>query len=238
MKSFSRAFTDHAVTVEQQHATARFYQSYQDAPITIAYRPWFKDPDAASVADGGISFMPIVNRPDTRVVLKPGETAKISAKHPIESKQHLNNIILMLGTPYGLVVMHGREKDYHVNGKGIVKGPLPHLHSTASFSLMVLRVFKRKGWKLRGDSAIKEWIFSDHFEVDLLEQMAYDQKDGIAVNDGLPARRRAVHPAAKHNVSTQPVLTSHDVKGAKPQASRHRPSQPVQSGLHAGGYPA
>jgi hypothetical protein len=220
----------------------RFYHAFQSAETTIACRPFFmqrvnpRTDIARQTPQGGVkqlphddlSFMPIVDHPEGRVVLKPGQVAKIHAKDPIESKQHLNNIILILGTPYGVVVLHGREKEYRVNGKGIVEGPIPHLHTTGRFTRAAMRFFKRKGMQFRGDWDLKNWIFSDSFEKDLIEQVELDRKEetemaikyfeatgqrlshaGQLVGDGLLKRIRQAHPA---NQIKPKAGNTHDVK--------------------------
>jgi hypothetical protein len=214
-----------------------FFRQYEAAETVIAFRPYFMA-KGLRIQDG-MNFMPIVDHPENRVILKPGEFAKIHAKHPDEKKQHLNNRILLRGTAYGVIVMHGREKEYQVSGKGVVTGPVPKLHTTGSFIRMAMRFFKRKGQQFRGEPDLLAWITSESFPRDISEQAALDRAAGIVVDDGLPPRRRAQHPTAK---PIQPRLTSHDVKkegGKKPffkkndvDGSRRQPGQ------HAGGYPA
>jgi hypothetical protein len=192
--------------INEQRTIEGFYRAYQADGTQIAYKHAFMGRERIGPY---ANFMPIVDHPEDRVVLKAGETARIHAKHPDETKQHLNNLILVMGTPYGVVVFHAREKDYRVTKSGQIVGVVPQMHTTISFTKMAMRVFKRKGWRFLGDYDMKNWIFSPTFQADLEEQMDIDFTQKIDINDGLPPRRRAHHPVAR---STQPRLTSHDVK--------------------------
>lgn len=199
--------------INEQRMIEGFYREYQAEGTQIAYKHAFMARER--IIEDIVNFMPIVDHPEERVVLKPAQFARIHAKHPDENKQFLNNIILVLGTPYGIVVFHAREKDYRRTKSGQIVGTVPHMHTTISFTKMAMRVFKRKGIRFNGAWDMKNWIWSPTFQTDLEEQMDIDFTQKIAIDDGLPARRRAQHPVAK----TQPRLTSHDVKkqgGKKP----------------------
>jgi hypothetical protein len=200
--------------INEQAVINGFFNAYEKAEITIAYRSHFLSRERI----GNIpNFMPIVNHPENRVVLKPGEMAKLHAKHPDENKQHLNNIIVVMGTPYGVVVFHGCEKNFRRAKNGTVNGVLPHMHTTASFTKMAMRLFQRKGWRFLGDYDMKNWIFSPTFQADIEEQADIDFTQGIAVNDGLPQRRRAHHPTNKaFHERKHSAERTHDVKEQLP----------------------
>jgi hypothetical protein len=239
--------------INEQRTIEGFFNAYENAEVTIAFRTHFM---ARERIGREANFMPIVDHPEGRVVLKPGEIAKIHAKHPDENKQFLNNLILVMGTPYGVVVFHATEKNFARAKNGKVNGVLPHMHTTINFTKMAMRVFKRKGWRgFLGDFDMKNWVFSPTFQADMDEQVAIDRQAelersrlhyeetgegksfaGTIVTDGLPPRRRAQHPTTK---STQPRLTSHDVKEKNPFFKKSDVAPPRrQPGLHAGGYPA
>jgi hypothetical protein len=224
------------VTPAEQLVIQRFWNEFQSATVNIAFRPMFMERKTGGM---GVSFMGIITHPSKRVILKGGEIARINCVHPDPDKQHLNNMILIVGTPYGIVVAHGRQKDYRVNGKSTVEGPVPSLHTTTRFAGAAMRYFKRKNIKFTGDADLKAWIFSDNFLLEVEEQATLDRKTesdlsiqdrvagksgrehlGSLVGDGLPKRVRQEHPVNK------PTAIVHDMN------SRRGHTEPVADFQH------
>jgi hypothetical protein len=209
----------------EQQAVQRFYNGFQNAPTTIAFRSQFIE----RKADNSVGFMPIISDPVKRIVMKEGDTARMHNVHPIETKQHLNSLFLLIGTPYGLLVVYGRENEYKINGKNVVLGPLPQLHHTARFLGAALRFFARTKRGKTTTAELVTWIFSDNFERDLEEQAQLDyvteQKTGNTnlLGDGMPPRIRQQHPTQKkaYDVSKrrgpiQPVADFQNPKEVQP----------------------
>jgi len=217
-----KSFSFNTVSLEEQNVLQRFHAGFRDAQVNIAFRPIFMERDASGQ---GMSFMPIITHPMKRVVLKPNEVARMHAVHPDPKKSHFNNMILMIGTEYGVIVMHGREKDYHVNGKGTVQGPLPKLHTTTRFLGAALRFFTRTRRGKTSDSELLVWICSDNFTSDIEEQARLDRLEEARLKslnahqnllgDGLPPRIRQQHPVNKR---------PHDVKGKPAKVPETKPT--------------
>lgn len=185
-----------------QQIVAGFFNQFQNTELEIAFRPDFiqrQEPqEFQRDADGYpiLNLMGLIVHPEKRIVLKDGEWATMRTRHPVPKFQHLNNIILLRGTPYGTIALFNRASKYSQRkSNGFVDGPIPHLHTTASFVAATMRYLKRKGLLFQGAWDLKCWIFSPTFAADLEEQATLDRAAGIAVNDGLPKRIRSNHPA-------------------------------------------
>ena len=181
-----------------QHIVGGFIRNLVATQLIITYNGKFMDHEKR-LASKETDFMNIVSHPHYRIILKPNEWALTRAEHPLEKYKHTNQVILMRGTVYGIIVMFGPEAQYDqklVKGVPMFFGPIPKLHATSSFRMMTMRFFKRttgKALLLGADEQIMAWIFSPNFQKELDEQIRIDKVQGIQVTDGLPPRTRAPH---------------------------------------------
>lgn len=179
-----------------QQIVGGFIRALLATQTLIRYNGKFMD-HAKRLATKETDFMNIVDHPNHRVILKPEEWAITRSVHPLEKYSHTNQVILMRGTDYGILVMFGPEAQYDQKqvGKAIkFVGPIPKLHTTMAFRMAAMRFFKRtqgKALLLGADEAILNWIFSPTFQSDLAEQARLDVAAGLKLGDGYAPRTRA-----------------------------------------------
>jgi hypothetical protein len=184
--------------IDSQRIVAGFLETAIATKKQIKYNPLFMDHERR-VVHGEINFMPAIIHPNVRVILNPNEFAISRSIHPNPKLAHANNIILMRGTQYGLIVMFGREHDYLQVGSTRYS-TLPRLHAGRSFMMAAMRFFNRKNDPINlsdCEGRLLDWVFSPTFKADLTEQVAIDKKAGVALGDGLPPREIMVRNKPK-----------------------------------------
>lgn len=170
----------------------------------IKYNPQFMD-HKLRVEKGEIDFMNVITHPNIRIVLRVNEFALTRAEHPNPRFAKASNVILLRGTQYGTIALFGKEAEYKRDAKTKdVHGPLPRLHATRAFLMAADRFFRRKGipFSLQtGEVMLVNWIFSESFTDDLLEQAKLDTANKIELGDGMPPKppykKKPVNPDAK-----------------------------------------
>jgi hypothetical protein len=202
---------------KEQDIPTNFWNLAKFTKKTIRYNNAYMDHELR-VTRKQIDFMNIITHPTLRVILRSGESAIMRCVHPNEKLAHLNNLILMVGSPYGLVVMYGLEKSYYEtkDGSEAVIGPIPTMHATTTFWMMFRRFVQRTG-RYNKDvptEGIMKWVLSKDFRKDIQDQVQCDKQAGLEISDGLPAK--PPRPAPKPKQSTEPAAA----KPAKPANRR------------------
>lgn len=137
-----------------------------------------------------IDISSIVFGENDRLIFQPAEQAFMKAVFTAGKRTMSPRVVLLVGTEYGLVVMHG-ERDTYGTHKGKVHGDLPTLHTTLALRSAIMRHKLRTGLVGKGhvpyasDMDVMDWMFSENFRTEILAQVEDDKLNGIAVGDGM-----------------------------------------------------
>lgn len=181
---------------------------------------------------GEINFMYVITDPTYRVALKAGADAVMVASNDHPKFKHPEYVLLIRGTPYGILVVYGRKDTYSMSNDGSTAfGQMPELHVTGAFMNAAMRYFARQNKEFRlinGTEQLLSWIFSPNFMADIVEQTQIDKTNGIAVGDGLPPKpnweRRQAKASEGVNAGRRNTDRPIQTKGnSKPEQQRNHP---------------
>lgn len=145
--------------------------------------------DYAKFIEGVIDFSSIVFDENDRLIFQPGEVAIMKAVFGTAKREMPQRMVLLIGTEYGLAVMHGRVESYHAMGEDI-DGEMPTLHATMQLRAAAQRHLARTDFNpshsiYANDADVMEWLMSDNFRETCAKQAELDRASGIEVGDGM-----------------------------------------------------
>lgn len=185
---------NHGVRVQQNWPrerltalTTAFVKAAESTQRTVKYNQRYMD-TRAYYERREVNYMNVITHPRLRVALKPGQLAVMRTIPANQNYKHLSNLLLMIGTLYGTVVLFGQANQYHkVDNEDLITGPTPRMHATGNFWGMVRR-HRNNGSFAIDEAEVAEWVLSENFRKDIGEYFQRDKADGHPIGDGLPPK--------------------------------------------------
>ncbi len=179
-----------------------FVKSIIDVTRELTFK--HKYVDYQKFRDGSIDLSTIVFDENDRLIFTPGEQAVMNAVYTVGKFSIPPRAVLLTGTEYGLVVMHG-VRDSYAPYKGKIIGDMPVLHTTLALRQATMRHLRRIGAvgksnaAYASDAEVMEWVSSPTFRAEIEEQVTIDQANGLEIGDGMKLfeRKPFAKPAKK-----------------------------------------